>query len=118
MKSRKMLILIIVLLLSLLLGCNSESQESPQGVEGFDQEKLEEAISQAIKGRNINYAEGEVTTEGHIILDIEEKAEEIKVYTIASFGAFGFENGIFTKISGSAIPTVITLQKKQMVNIL
>ena len=73
---------------------------------------MEEAISQAIKGRNINYAEGE-GTEGHIILDIEEKAEEIKVYTIASFGAFGFENGIFTKISGSgAIPTVITFTKE------
>lgn len=115
MQRRKLLFLIIVLSLSLVLvlGCNSESQESPQGAEGLDQEKLDEALSLAIKGQASSYAEGETVTEGHIILEIEEKAEEIKVYTIASFGAFGFENGIFTKISGSgAIPTVITFTKE------
>ncbi|OEH87053.1 transcriptional regulator [Desulfuribacillus stibiiarsenatis] len=34
------------------------------------------------------------------------------VYTIASFGTFGFENGIFTKISGTgSIPTVMIFSK-------
>ena len=52
-----------------------------------------------------------MTTEGHIILDIEEKAEEIKVYHRKLKP--GFENGIFTKISNSgAIPTVITYQRR------
>jgi bla regulator protein BlaR1 len=47
-------------------------------------------------------------------LDSEDTDGNLKVYTIASFGAFGFENGIFTKISGSgAIPTVITFSKSE-----
>ncbi|MDS1030040.1 DUF4825 domain-containing protein [Bacillota bacterium LX-D] len=71
---------------------------------------IDEAVSITIKNRGENsYLDGEVATEGHLILDTEEKNGNIKVYTISSFGYFGFENGIFTKISGSgAIPTVIT----------
>lgn len=114
MKKRLFLILSIVILSVLALGCNNTSQEAPNGATALDQEKLEEAISQAIRGQSVSYAQGEVATEGHIILDIAEKAGEIKVYTIASFGAFGFENGIFTKISGSGgIPTVITFTENE-----
>lgn len=55
---------------------------------------------------------GEAATEGHIILDTEEKDGKIKAYTIASYGWFRFENGIFTTVSGSgAIPTVMTFAK-------
>ncbi len=73
---------------------------------------IEEAVSEAIKDQSKNYAAGEVFTEGHIILDTEEKDEKRIVYTISSYGAFGFENGIFTKVSGSgAIPTVMTFSK-------
>ena len=47
-----------------------------------------------------------------LFLDVEDKNSEVKVYTIASISVFGFENGIFTGISGSgAIPTVITFSK-------
>lgn len=76
---------------------------------------IDEAVSIAIKNRGENgYRDGEVATEGHLILDTEEKNGKIKVYTISSFGYFGFENGIFTKISGSgAIPTVITFSKNE-----
>jgi bla regulator protein BlaR1 len=76
---------------------------------------IDEAVSIAIKNRGENgYLDGEVATEGHLILDTEEKNGNIKVYTISSFGYFGFENGIFTKISGSgAIPTVITFSKNE-----
>jgi len=76
---------------------------------------IDDTISNAIKTRNQDrYYKGEVATEGHIILDIEEKDNIIKVYTIASFGYFGFENGVFTTISGSgAIPTVITFSKNE-----
>jgi len=76
---------------------------------------IDDTISNAIKTRNQDrYYKGEVATEGHIILDIEEKDNIIKVYTIASFGYFGFENGVFTMISGSgAIPTVITFSKNE-----
>lgn len=74
---------------------------------------IEQAVSQAIKNKGENaYLKGEVATEGHIILETEEKNNEVKAYTLSSFGYFGFENGIFTKISGSgAIPTVITFSK-------
>ncbi|GAB6181351.1 hypothetical protein JCM14036_26700 [Desulfotomaculum defluvii] len=73
---------------------------------------IDSAVSQAIIGQNKGYRAGEVATEGHIILDTEENNGRVKVYTIASFGWFEFENGVFTKTSGSgAIPTVITFVK-------
>lgn len=73
---------------------------------------MEEAISSAIKSRATSYKTGEVATEGHVIFDIEDTDSTIKVYTLASIGNFGFENGIFTIISGSGIiPTLITLSK-------
>jgi hypothetical protein len=85
---------------------NPELQAPPQ--------TLDEAVSIAVKGRRTAYGQGEVATEGHIILDSENLNGQIKVYTISSFGAFGFENGIFTKVSGSgAIPTVITFTKQE-----
>ena len=75
---------------------------------------INEAVVFAIKEQRKSYADGEAYTEGHIILDTEEKDGITKVYTLASYGAFGFENGIFTKISGSgSIPTVITFGKNQ-----
>lgn len=73
---------------------------------------IDSAVSQAIKSRSHAYLAGETAAEGHIILDSEESGGTVKTYTIASFGAFGFENGIFTKISGSgAIPTVMTFSR-------
>ena len=75
-------------------------------------ENIGQAVSQAIKNKGKDYLNGEVATEGHIILEIEEKDNVVKACTISSFGYFGFENGIFTKISGSgAIPTVMTFSK-------
>jgi len=76
-------------------------------------EDIEQAVSQAIKSKGQEcYLMGEVATEGHIVLELEEKDGVMKVYTISSFGYFGFENSIFTKISGSgAIPTVMTFSK-------
>jgi bla regulator protein BlaR1 len=75
---------------------------------------IDDAVSMAIKDQSTFYASGETATEGHIILDTKEKDGTVKVYTIASYGAFGFENGIFTKISGSgAIPTVITFSQDE-----
>lgn len=69
---------------------------------------IEDAVSSAIKEKGKVYLTGEHITEGHIILDTEERDDTVKVYTIASVGWFGFENGIFTKVSGSgAIPIVM-----------
>lgn len=75
---------------------------------------LEQAVSQAVLKRSSSYLEGEAAAEGHIILDTEEKNGKIKVYTVSSFGWFGFENGVFTSVGGcGAIPTVITFSKGQ-----
>lgn len=78
-------------------------------------EDLEQAVSLAIKSKGQgSWLVGELATEAHIILEHEEKDAVVKVYTISSFGYFGFENSIFTKISGSgAIPTVMTFSKNK-----
>lgn len=85
-----------------------------QGAQIQKTKNIDEAISEAIKAGKKCHHGGECLTEGHVILDIEEEDEKVKVYTIASYGCFGFENGIFTEVSGSgAIPTVITLSKNE-----
>ena len=69
---------------------------------------LNDAISQAVKGQGKSYSTGEYLVEGHVILGDDVKDNEMTVYTVVSVGWFGFENDIFTKISGSgAIPTVM-----------
>lgn len=96
----------------IIVGAETKSQnQQPKNVD--------DAVSLAIKGNSTSYRAGETTAEGHLILDTGEKDGIVKVYTIASIGNFGFENGIFTKISGSgAIPTVIIFQEMKMVNTL
>lgn len=75
---------------------------------------LDETVGLAIQSRRTAYGAGETATEGHLVLDSEESNGTVKVYTIASFGAFGFENGIFTKVSGSgAIPTVMIFSRDE-----
>ena len=77
-------------------------------------ETIDQAVSRAIIGKTSSYGSGEAATEGHVILGTEEKNGKVTVYTISSFGAFGFKNGIFTKVSGSgAIPTVMIFSKNQ-----
>lgn len=75
---------------------------------------IEEAVRSAILDKASDYRNGEAVTEGHVILSEHEMGPMIKVYAIVSIGNFGFENGVFTKISGSgAIPTVITLDNRE-----
>ncbi|AFM01550.1 MULTISPECIES: M56 family metallopeptidase [Desulfitobacterium] len=75
-------------------------------------QSIEEAVSLAVKGQGKGYLQGEVLTEGHKIVEVEEKDGTVIAYTVASVGWFGFENGIFTGTSGSgAIPTVMTFAR-------
>jgi hypothetical protein len=77
-------------------------------------QSLEEAVAQAVKGRKASYLKGEAAAEGHLIIAAQEKEGRVIAYTLASYGSFGFENGIFTKISGSgAIPTVISFARDE-----
>lgn len=79
------------------------------------QNSIEKAVSQAIKDSGKSYLQGEALTEGHVILEVEEKDGTAIAYTVASVGWFGFENSIFTNISGSgAIPTVIKFSKNEL----
>ncbi|MCW3490470.1 M56 family metallopeptidase [Dethiobacter alkaliphilus] len=70
---------------------------------------LERAVTQAIKEQGAGYYRGEVVTAGHVILGKQSANGTVTVYTLASLGWFGFENDIFTIVSGSSgVPTVLT----------
>ncbi|MDW7650025.1 MAG: M56 family metallopeptidase [Bacillota bacterium] len=76
---------------------------------------LEDAVSAAIKAKGAQYRTGEFLTEGHVILDQSERNGTVTAYTLASVNRFGFENGIFTNVSGSgAIPTVMTFSVDEL----
>ncbi len=85
-----------------------------QNKKKFDLTDLEQAISYAIFETNReHYYPGECFAEGHKILDIIETNKEIVVYVRAVPGYFGFENGIFTNISGGNIPSRLTFTKNK-----
>ncbi|EEG76270.1 M56 family metallopeptidase [Dethiobacter alkaliphilus] len=70
---------------------------------------LKRAVTQAIKEQGAGYYRGEVLTAGHVILGKQSANGTVTVYTLASLGWFGFENDIFTIVSGSSgVPTVMT----------
>ena len=80
---------------------------------------LETAMRLAILNFNTTrYLKGECTAEGHILLGNETRVnakdnteEEYCAYALVSYGEYGFENGIFTKVSGSGIiPTKLTFK--------
>ena len=83
---------------------------------GNEQYLAPTTIEKAVHMANISqvqaYFEGEFATEGHVILGVETNENITTVYAISSYGWFGFENGIFTSISGGArIPAVIVFSQ-------
>ena len=104
---------IIILTLSLVLLTNpmgsSDANDSNINIDS----KIDKAISTALKDyAKKSYYEGELATEGHIVLGYEEKNGEITVYTVASVNNFEFKNDILTIASGQgAIPTVLIFNK-------
>lgn len=74
---------------------------------------LEDAITKAMLDTNVSvYSQGEVATEGHILLDSKEDGPQTTCYLLASFAYYEFQNGNFVRSSGSGvIPTVITFTK-------
>lgn len=65
---------------------------------------LEEGVSQEIlKYNSGRYLKGECAAEGNIILETEEINGLINVYAFTSYGEYGFENGVFTKVSGTGV---------------
>lgn len=76
-------------------------------------DSLDTAVSAAIVEYNRPiYLESEAAGEGHLILETEEKEDEVIVYALTRFGTYQFQDGNFVKSGGSgAIPAVITLHE-------
>ncbi|MDO4330928.1 MAG: DUF4825 domain-containing protein [Lachnospiraceae bacterium] len=74
---------------------------------------LDEAVSAAIlEYSQPAYCEDEAAGEGHLILETQEKDDEVIVYALTMYGSYQFQDGNFVKNSGSgAIPAVITLEE-------
>ncbi len=84
--------------------------------EGFDEilsrnsaALLDAAVASAILFQNKgHFLEGECVAEGHVILGTEQKGSRIYAYTLAKYNEYGFEDGVFTVVSGSGnIPVLM-----------
>ena len=108
-------LVLCVILVGGFIGCTSKDAGESQGGEQNYSNDLESAISQAILSNNLGYyLSGETVAEGHIILETAEENDEVIVYALTSYGEYGFENDIFTKVSGTGIiPTQIIFQKDE-----
>lgn len=108
-----------VMHLGTIFAGNEEGVVSPNQLKLHTLEEVEKAVSEAIIERNTGglngspmYKEGEFAAEGHVMLAAKEDQNTITVYALVSFGFFGFENGVFTTVSGgSRIPTVLVLAR-------
>lgn len=91
--------------------------DSPTGIMIKDKEHgeitLDEAVGRAIiEFNNSLYLTGECAAEGHEILRSEKDENKTVCFVLASYGEYSFENGNFTKTSGSGmIPAKIVLDK-------
>lgn len=76
---------------------------------------VEKAVSAAILHENKGgYLVGECMGEGHAILKKEEDGDLVKVYLLAMFGWYQFQDGNLVKNSGSGVnPAVITLKREE-----
>lgn len=80
-----------------------------------DAAQLDAAISQAVLAQVWDDSFGEKKTEGHRLLGTAQGNDGgITAYVIASYGTYGFENGVFTITSGAgAIPAVIEFSRDE-----
>ncbi len=111
-KNLRRILGIIIVIAALFAVYYTTSKQAAQNTAQTKSETIDNIISDAIMTTNSeNYLKGECRAEGHVVLKTDEANGILTAYTVASYGEFGFENGIFTKISGSgAIPTVITFE--------
>ena len=124
MKNLLNIAVITVLAGVLLAGCNLKDNnykvESLNSIESSNKNNIDlnNAVSKVLIDDQTLMLNGEVLTEGHVILDKEETNDYIKVYLITSGGNFGFEGDDFTIISGySLVPMVIEFSKDEKSNL-
>lgn len=108
------LIVMCVIIVGAFVGCNSKDENPYDDSTGkIFENDLENSVSNAIFSNNASkYFAGEISAEGHIILDSVEEKGNVVVYALTTYGEYGFENNIFTKVSGTGvIPTRIIFSK-------
>lgn len=108
------LIVVCVAIIGAFVGCSPKDEtEDNNSVGKMFASDLESAVSQSILSNNGGrYLSGETATEGHIILETAEENGNTVIYALTTYGEYGFENNIFTKVSGTGIiPTRITFNK-------
>ena len=103
---------------------NDEVASDTKYNESMEKNKVEvleddEIISKLLlQEANRGYSLGECGAEGNIILGKEIKGKNKFIYALSMVGNYGFENGIFTKVSGSGvIPIVVTLDENNCTHI-
>lgn len=70
----------------------------------------DQAVASALFSLANKFPMGECVAEGHIILGYDDSNKnETKIYTLTTMSKYGFANGNFVEVSGSAFPAVITL---------
>lgn len=113
------LILLCVVIVGVFIGCkvkNNDNNGSDEIIKtgSMFATDLESAIAQAVFIENdAKYFSGEVNAEGHIILDTLVESENVTVYALTTYGEYGFEDGIFTKVAGTGvIPAKIVFNKE------
>lgn len=109
----KKLVIGILLAVSLIVGTACGAPGKTENAASDELMALtENDIHNAVILFNANrYLEGETVCEGHITLATEGTADtdEVTVYSLCTFGEYGFENDNFVKVSGSGvIPTRMT----------
>lgn len=103
------LIVLCVAVVGIFVGCKAKDNEVDKDSEKLKNNSvfatdLESAMTQAIFSENISkYVSGEASAEGHIILDTVHENENVTVYALTTYGEYGFENGIFTKVAGTGV---------------
>lgn len=96
--------LLIIVCAAGLAGCGEHAPS---------REELSRLTGEAVLSDNADiYYEGECCGEGHTVLGSRITGDRLKVYALTMFGNYGFQNGMFVKISGSGvIPAVLTFEK-------
>ncbi len=91
----------------------TSKESEKEDAEDTNPTSLDDALTIAIFEYNEKlFAGGELSTEGHIMMDKDEDAETGNqiCYCLATFGKYEFQNGNFVRCAGNGvIPTVITL---------
>lgn len=73
---------------------------------------LEEAIHEVLLKMNANRYSGECLTEGHVTLGTDKTGDSVKAYLLTHVTSYGFENGYFTNMGGSLVPTVLVFREE------